>query len=160
MRARACGRERATATRHSNAQDAAEPVTPEFACSAFDALAAGSFSISALLRHLGVGEPAERMVVLETVRTLAQRGLVRVVGRTGRSDLTGAVVELVKEGARNLSAGEEGFYWVSLGQNPPEIAYWERGEWWLAGDPKPWQPDAVTVLSDRLVFRPRLAPVA
>ena len=35
---------------------------------------------------------------------------------------------------------QEGFYWVILGQNPPEIAYWERGEWWLAGDPKPWQP--------------------
>ena len=26
-------------------------------------------------------------------------------------------------------AREEGFYWVILGQNPPEIAYWERGEW-------------------------------
>ena len=26
-------------------------------------------------------------------------------------------------------------YWVFLGQNPPEIAYWERGEWWPAGDP-------------------------
>jgi hypothetical protein len=23
------------------------------------------------------------------------------------------------------SAREEGFYWVVLGQNPPEIAYWE-----------------------------------
>jgi hypothetical protein len=23
---------------------------------------------------------------------------------------------------------QEGFYWVILGQNPPEIAYWERGE--------------------------------
>jgi hypothetical protein len=30
-------------------------------------------------------------------------------------------------------ARSEGFYWVVLGQNPPEIAYWERGEWWLAG---------------------------
>jgi hypothetical protein len=50
----------------------------------------------------------------------------------------------------------EGFYWVILGQNPPEIAYWERGEWWLAGDPKPWHPEAVTVASDRLVFKPRL----
>ena len=38
---------------------------------------------------------------------------------------------------------EEGFYWVVLGQNPPEIAYWERSEWWLAGDAKSWQPDAV-----------------
>jgi hypothetical protein len=55
---------------------------------------------------------------------------------------------------------EEGFYWVVLGQNPPEIAYWERGEWWLAGDARPWQPDAVSVLSDKLVFRPRLTPVA
>ena len=31
---------------------------------------------------------------------------------------------------------------------------------WLAGDPKPWQPEAVTAVSDRLVFKPRLAPVA
>jgi hypothetical protein len=57
-------------------------------------------------------------------------------------------------------ARPEGFYWVILGQNPPEIAYWERGEWWLAGDSKPWQPEAVRVVSDRLVFKPRLAPVA
>jgi hypothetical protein len=55
---------------------------------------------------------------------------------------------------------QEGFYWVILGQNPPEIAYWERGEWWLAGDSKPWHPEAVTVVSERLVFKPRLAPVA
>ena len=54
-----------------------------------------------------------------------------------------------------VAARQEGFYWVVLGQNPPEIAYWERGEWWLAGDPKPWQPDAVTAVSDRLVFKPR-----
>jgi hypothetical protein len=53
----------------------------------------------------------------------------------------------------------EGLYLVILGQNPPEIAYWERGEWWLAVDPWPWQPEAVTVVSDRLVFKPRLAPV-
>jgi hypothetical protein len=54
----------------------------------------------------------------------------------------------------------EGFYWVILGQNPPEIAYWERGEWWLAGEPRPWHPEAVTVVSDRLVFKPKLVPVA
>jgi hypothetical protein len=57
-------------------------------------------------------------------------------------------------------ARQEGFYWVVLGRNPPEIAYWERGEWWLAGDPKPWHPDAVTAVSERLVFKPRLVPVA
>jgi hypothetical protein len=55
-------------------------------------------------------------------------------------------------------AREEGFYWVVLGQNPPEIAYWERGEWWFAGDAKPWLPDAVSVLSDKLVFRLRRTP--
>lgn len=60
------------------------------------------------------------------------------------------------DGAR----GEEGFYWGHPGQNPPEIAYWERGEWCLAGDARPWHPDAVTVLSDRLVFRPHLVPAA
>ena len=52
----------------------------------------------------------------------------------------------------------EGFYWVALGQNPPEIAYWERGQWWLAGDARPWHPDAVSVASGRLVFRPQLMP--
>jgi hypothetical protein len=49
---------------------------------------------------------------------------------------------------------------VELGQNTPEIAYWERSEWWLAGDARPWQPAAVNVLSDKLVFRPRLTPIA
>ena len=61
---------------------------------------------------------------------------------------------------RTTEARAEGFYWVVFGQNPPEIASWKRGEWWLAGDPKPWHSEAVTVASDRLVFRPRLAPVA
>jgi hypothetical protein len=27
----------------------------------------------------------------------------------------------------NDEVREEGFYWVVLCQNPPEIAYWERG---------------------------------
>jgi hypothetical protein len=35
---------------------------------------------------------------------------------------------------------QEGRYWVILGHNPPEIAYSERGEWWLAGDAKPCTP--------------------
>jgi len=33
-------------------------------------------------------------------------------------------------------AREEGFYWVVLGQNPPEIAYWERGEANAAAGPE------------------------
>jgi hypothetical protein len=57
-------------------------------------------------------------------------------------------------------ARPEGFYWGVLGQNPPEIAYWERGEWWLVGDSKPWQREAVSAVSERLVFKSRLAPVA
>ena len=50
-----------------------------------------------------------------------------------------------------------GFHWVVLGQNPSAIAHRERGERWLAGGAKPWQPAAVTVVSDRLIFRPRTA---
>jgi hypothetical protein len=71
-----------------------------------------------------------------------------------RDDLAGL------HGDRIAKAQPVGFYWVILGQNPPEIAYWERGEWWLAGEARPWHPEAVTVASDRLVFRPRLTPVA
>jgi hypothetical protein len=72
------------------------------------------------------------------------------------------IAQLAQTGNREVAtqAREEGFYWVILGQNPPEIAYWERGEWWLAGDARPWQLDAVFVASERLVFRPRLMPVA
>jgi hypothetical protein len=44
-------------------------------------------------------------------------------------------------------ARDEGFYWLVLGQNPPEIVYWERGEWWLCGEGRPWQPEAVNVVS-------------
>jgi hypothetical protein len=67
-----------------------------------------------------------------------------------------ALTDLSGDRIATTEARQEGFYWVILGQNPPEIAYWERGEWWLAGD----QAEAVTVASDRLVFKPRLAPVA
>jgi hypothetical protein len=50
---------------------------------------------------------------------------------------------------------DEGFYWVVLGHNPAEIAYWERGGWWLAGDDKPWQPDAVKAVGSRLTPPPQ-----
>jgi hypothetical protein len=66
----------------------------------------------------------------------------------------------VNDWIATTEARREGFYWVILGQNPPEIAYGERGEWWLAGEPRPWQPEAVTVASDRLVFKPKLVPAA
>ena len=46
------------------------------------------------------------------------------------------------------------------GRNPPEIAYWERGEWWLTGDTTPRSPATVIPVSGRLVFKPRLVPVA
>jgi hypothetical protein len=58
------------------------------------------------------------------------------------------------------AARVEGFYWVVLGQNPPEIACWDGVSGGLAGDPKPRQPEAVRAVSERLVFKPRLAPVA
>ena len=57
-------------------------------------------------------------------------------------------------------ATEEGYYWVILGQNPPEIAFCQGGEWWLCGNARPWQDDVVTVASDRLVYKPRLRPVS
>ena len=34
----------------------------------------------------------------------------------------------------------EGFYWVVLGQNPPEIAYWERGSGGSPETPSPGSP--------------------
>jgi hypothetical protein len=47
-----------------------------------------------------------------------------------------------------------------LGANPPEIGFWNGEEWWFVGDLTPKRPDAVTVVSDRLVFKPRLTTVA
>jgi hypothetical protein len=60
----------------------------------------------------------------------------------------------------NTEARQEGFYWVVLGKSLPEVAFWARGEWWLTGETTPWQAAAATVVSERLVFKPRLAPVA
>ena len=42
----------------------------------------------------------------------------------------------------------------------PAVLVRRCGEWWLAGDAHPWLAEVVTVASDRLVFKPRLAPVA
>ena len=52
----------------------------------------------------------------------------------------------------------EGFYWVILGQNPLRSP---TGSVASGGSPMSlaWQPDAMTVLSDKLVFRPRSTPV-
>ena len=57
-------------------------------------------------------------------------------------------------------------YWVVLGQNPPEVAYWERGERRLCGNENPWQParcvtqpgTAMTVKEMGLPWR-RVGPV-
>ena len=68
--------------------------------------------------------------------------------------------DLIDDRIATTEARLKGFYWVILEQNPPVIAYWKRGEWWLAGDAKPWHPEAAIVVSDRLVFAPRLKPVA
>ena len=74
-------------------------------------------------------------------------------GRDGLTDLQGARIATTE-------ARQAGFYWVILGARTRRRSPWERGEWWLAGDAKPWHPEAVTVASDRLVFTPRLKPVA
>ena len=59
-----------------------------------------------------------------------------------------------EDGRRTQAREEEGFYRVVPGQNPPEIAYWQRGEWWLPGVTKRWQPAAASVVSGNSVFRP------
>jgi hypothetical protein len=47
-----------------------------------------------------------------------------------------------------------------LGKHLPEVACGERGEFWIVGHAKLWQRDAVTVVGEWPMFRPRLAPVA
>ena len=90
----------------------------------------------------------------------SQHGLTHDGAAAHRSAPCGTERGAMTDQIGTTEARAEGFYWVMLGKNPPEIAYWERGEWWLAGNATPWQPDAVTVVSERLVFRPRLTPVA
>ncbi|MBE7158224.1 MAG: hypothetical protein INR62_07285 [Rhodospirillales bacterium] len=54
---------------------------------------------------------------------------------------------------------ELGYYWVRLGDNPPEVAFWDGSSWLLCGNTKLWHPSSVEVLSERLILRPRLTVV-
>jgi hypothetical protein len=57
-----------------------------------------------------------------------------------------------------IEARQEGFYWVILSQNrrrSPTRSAASGG--WLAIR-EPWKPEAVTVATDRLVFKPMLVP--
>ncbi len=110
--------------------------------------------------------------VRRVLATIAEHGadgvVVLIQGTLGAGDeihrsRIGGAARGAGEGRSSVSeteAREERFYWVILGQNPPEIAFWERDEWWLASDPKPWRPEAVTVVGDRLIFTPPLKPGA
>ena len=50
------------------------------------------------------------------------------------------------------TARAEGFYWVVLGQNAPEISYWERGEWEVKWHPWACRPRPDHSLSITVVF--------
>ena len=47
---------------------------------------------------------------------------------------------------------EAGFYWIKLGHNLPEVAYFFDGAWWLSGADRPWDCSGVKPLSGRLEF--------
>ncbi len=70
-------------------------------------------------------------------------GLKPSDGGSRRHAAQSGMAEEHEKGARDDRDGASGAHWAAL-----------------AGDPKPWQPEAVTVASDRLVFKPQLAPVA
>ena len=50
------------------------------------------------------------------------------------------------------AAREPGFYWIKLGHNMPEVAYFFDGVWWLSGADCPWDCSGVQPLSGRLKF--------
>jgi hypothetical protein len=60
------------------------------------ALAAGSYSLEALMRHLGASNREERQHVHDALARLADRGMVRVTGRRGKVDFSGVLVQLVE----------------------------------------------------------------
>lgn len=62
------------------------------------ALALGPHSVEALMIKLGASSEAARRGAHETLRTLAQRGLVRLPPHAWRQDQSGKVVELVEAG--------------------------------------------------------------
>ena len=84
----------------------------------------------------------------------AAPGVGAIILQANEIGAEAAGADVAREASVAAALQEQGFYWVVLGQNPPEIAHWERGEWWLCGEDRPWQPEAVTVASNRLVFRP------
>jgi hypothetical protein len=58
-------------------------------------LETGSFSLAALMRHLGARSETERGLVHRSLRGLAGQGIVRIVGRDDKHDLASTMVELV-----------------------------------------------------------------
>jgi hypothetical protein len=60
------------------------------------ALAAGSYSLEAPMRHLGASNREERQNVHNALARLADRGIVRVTGRRGNVDFSGVLVQLVE----------------------------------------------------------------
>ena len=59
-------------------------------------LGEGPWSILALLRRLDATTTEERAAVHDSVHRLAERGLVSISGRHGKSDLSGVTVKLVE----------------------------------------------------------------
>ena len=65
-----------------------------------------------------------------------------------------------KYGERRRGCGFDTWRRFLLGgarSEPARVRLLGTGRVVAAGDAKPWQPEAVTVISDRLVFRPRTA---
>ena len=88
-------------------------------------------------------------IVAEAERLVAQ----------SRKSLRLTNARVTRPHATSDEARDEGFYWVVLAPNPPEIAYWQRGEWWLAGDPRPGRGGTAISASPRLVPVAAFGPV-
>ena len=46
---------------------------------------------------------------------------------------------------------DSGFYWVSLGSQPQEVAEWKHGLWWLCGNEPSFEDGELVQISGRLL---------
>ena len=113
-------------------------------------------------RRLALAGTLRAVVGMDDGRRLGGHGAIVGQSPDMKSRQGGGMLPVARRNAESggvdaVPTRGKGFYWVGARSEPARGRLLGTGGWWLAGDAKPWQPEAVTVVSGRLIFRPRTA---